>query len=702
MAGDTSRWKIEDGNPLVMGAVPVPGGVNFSARVPKDTKAELVFLDGKGGEVLRVDLTGRKRVGECVALRVLGQGVRRCGYYYSMNGEITPDFYAKRIEGRTCYVEETFDGKDQPLTQNLEDMIIYRLHVRGFTKDPKSGVREKGTFRGLVRKIPYIKNLGFTAVELLPAYEWDEALREPPLLPNGHIPHPPLREGRRNYWGYAKKNYYLAPKQEFSYTSNAVAEVKGMVRELHKAGLACIMEFYAPKGTDPAQYLAGLRHWRLFYHVDGFHLSGEGVPRDLVLADPILTDAKLFLERVDLNSWRPERTLANYSTDWMYSMRSFLKSDEGKFNEVMQGLTANGSWASQVNYMTTTEGFTLRDLVSYTKKHNEANGDNNFDGQEENVSWNCGAEGETKDPEVLALRKHQMKNALAYVFLSQGVPLLCAGDEFGNSQQGNNFAYAQDSPIGWVNWGEAKSHTELTEYVRWLAAFRKEHPVLHSDKPLRSADYLGCGFPDLSFHSNHVWYVPFDPGCRSVGMLLSGSYAVKRDGSRDDDIFVALNAHWEGHLFEIPEPSLDREWVRVLDTAPELAEGTYETDEDGAMADQRHAPVPARSVTVLATRLCTEEKIRKKRQAIEARQEAERRRVRERIEQGRREEAMAKRHEAARLKLKADAAEQAVAAAEEAAKTAEERVQEAKRLEAQALELLKAMNGEQRKGKADG
>ncbi len=695
MAGEESRWRIEDGNPLVLGAVPVPGGVNFSARIPKQAKAELVLLDGRGGELLRVDLSGRKRVGECVALRILGKGVRRCGYYYCMDGEPTPDIYAKRIEENICYIEDIFDEKDRPLAQALEDMIVYRLHVRGFTMDPKSGVREKGTFRGLARKIPYIKNLGFTAVELLPAYEWDESLRETPLLPNGHLPHPPLREGRRNYWGYAKKNYYLAPKQAFSYSANAVAEVKGLIRALHRAGIACIMEFYAPKDVDPAFFLAGLRHWRLYYHVDGFHLTGEGVPRELVLSDPILTDAKLFLEKIDLNAWRPERTLANYSTDWMYAMRSFLKSDEGKFNEVMHGLSANGACAGQVNFVATTEGFTLRDLVSYTHKHNEANGDNNFDGLEENVSWNCGEEGETKNREVLALRAHQMKNALAYVFLSQGVPLLCAGDELGNSQQGNNFAYAQDNPIGWVNWGEAKKHAELTEFVRWLIEFRKEHPALHSAKPLRSADYLGCGLPDLSFHSNHVWYVPFDPGCRSVGMLLSGSYAEKADGSRDEDIFIALNAYWEQHLFEIPEPSLEREWVRVLDTAPENAEGIYAVDEEGAMTDQRHAPVPARSVTVLVTRLCSESKIQKKRKAIEARQEAERRRVQERIEQGRREEAMAREREMRRRKLQAEAAEKAVADAEAAAKTARERMAEAKKLETQARELLKAVDGKQ-------
>ena len=692
MAGETSRWRIEDGNPLVLGAVPVPGGVNFSARIPKHTKAELVLVE-KGREVLRVDLSGKKRVGESVALRVLGQGVRRLGYYYCMDGEMTPDPYAKRVEEKTCYVEDTFDEKDQPLAQPLEDMIIYRLHVRGFTKDPKSGVREKGTFRGLMRKIPYIKSLGFTAVELMPAYEWDAALREPPLLPNGHFPHPPLREGRRNYWGYAKKNYYLAPKQEFAYSANAVAEVKGLIRALHQAGLACVMEFYAPEGTDPGLFLAGLRHWRLYYHVDGFHLSGEGVPRDLVLFDPVLTDAKLFLEDISLDAWRPERTLARYSTDWMYAMRSFLKSDEGKFYDAMHGLVANGAWVSQVNFMATTEGFTLRDLVTYTKKHNEANGENNFDGLEENVSWNCGREGETKEPEVLALRRHQVKNALAYVFLAQGIPLLNAGDELGNSQQGNNFAYAMDNPIGWVNWDEAKKHTELTEYVRWLIAFRKEHPVLHAEKPLRSADYLGCGLPDLSFHSNHVWYVPFDPTCRSVGMLLAGSYARKEDGSRDEDIFVALNAHWESHLFEIPEPELEREWVRVLDTAPEDADGIYEIDEDGAMTDQRHAPVPARSVTVLVTRLCTQDKIRKKREAIEARQEAERRRVQERIEQGRREAEMAKKHEAARLKMKAEAMEKAAAAAEEAARTAKMRVEEAKDLERRAQKLLTAVNG---------
>ncbi len=692
MAGDTSRWRIEDGNPLVLGAVPVPGGVNYSARIPKHSKADLVLVE-KGEEVLRVDLSGRKRVGECVALRILGAGIRRLGYYYIIDGEITPDIYTKRIEDKISYVEESFDNGDQPLVQALEDMIIYRLHVRGFTKDPKSGVREKGTFRGLMRKIPYIKELGFTAVELLPAYEWDAALHEPPILPNGHLPHPPLREGRRNFWGYANKNYYLAPKQDYSSSSNAVTEVKMLIRELHKAGLACIMEFYAPEGADPGPFLAGLRHWRLYYHVDGFHLSGKGVPREQVLFDPILTDAKLFLENVSLDAWRPERTLANYDTDWMYAMRSFLKSDEGRFHDAMHGLSANGACASQVNFMAATEGFTLRDLVSYTNKHNEANGDNNFDGLDENVSWNCGSEGETKDAEVLSLRKRQIKNALAYVFLSQGIPMLCAGDEFGNSQKGNNFAYAMDNPIGWVNWGEAGKHKELTEYVRWIIAFRKEHPVLHAGKPLRSSDYLGCGLPDLSFHSNHVWYVPFDPTCRSVGMLLAGAYARKEDGCRDEDIFIALNAYWEEHLFEIPEPELEREWVRVLDTFPEDAEKLYETDEDGAMADQRHAPVPARSVAVLVTRLCTEEKIQKKREAIRARQEAERQKVLERIEQGRREAEMAKKHEAARLKMKAEAMEKAAAAAEEAAKTAKMRVEEAKDLERRALELLRTLDG---------
>ena len=630
------KWRIGEGDPLVMGATPVPGGVNYTVRVPSGAAAELVLVDAEGRELFCVDLTSARRFGESTSVRVLGKGVRRCGYFYRIGGRVRRDPYAKRIVGNICYVEETFDKGGQPLAQTLEELSIYRLHVRGFTRDPKSGVREKGTFRGLMRKIPYIRNLGFTAVELLPAYEWDDALREPPLLPNGLLPCPPVREERRNFWGYAKKNYYLAPKQDFVYGKNAVQEVHALVKALHEAGIACIMEFYAPKDVDPAAFLAGLRHWRLFYHVDGFHVVGEGVPGALVLSDPVLADAKLFLEGLSLTEDYPGRRLAAYGTDWMYAMRSYLKSDRGRFHDAMHCLVANGCHVGTVNFMATTEGFTLRDLVSYNEPHNEANGAYKFDGTPFNASWNCGAEGETVDRDVLDLRRRQVKNALSYVFLSQGIPLLCAGDEFGNSQKGNNHAFLMDNPIGWVNWGEAKKNEALTEFVRSLLALRREHPVLHLPRVLRAADYRGYGLPDVSFHSNHVWYVPYDPECRSVGMLLSGAYAERSDGERDEDVFIALNAYWEKHTFEIPEPSLGREWVRVMDTSPE-AEGLFACDSDGAMTDQRHLQVPARSVAVLVTRLCSKEKLELRKKALANRQAAERRRVLARIAEGRRE-----------------------------------------------------------------
>ena len=547
---------FQKGNPFLAGAIHMDGGINFCASFREPQLADLLLLDSKGRTKYRIPMRGGASCGACCSVFIPNTGERTLRYRYECSGQEVRDPYAKKIvPGGYETVRGT--GEETKHIRILpEDMILYKLHVRGFTKnDPSLAPKVRGTFAGLREKIPYLKDLGINTVELMPCYAFD----------------PVLSNGKKNYWGYSADNYYFAPNPEYSAGDDPAGEVKDLLHSLHEAGISCIMEIYIPEHSSASIPNAALRYWSSELGMDGFHLNGKHSVIEEILLDPLLADRILLLDSAsqaisDYQGYSSVDHIFAYQHDFRQNARRFLKGEEGITAAFAEQCRCCPAQYHVVNYAADHNGFTLLDAVSYNERHNEANGEGNQDGPYDLESWNCGAEGPTRKKAVRELRLRQIKNALAFVFLSQGIPMLYAGDEFGNTQKGNSNGYALDNTAGWLDWKEAGKYKELTEYVRTLIRLRKEHSILHSGSPLRGSDYIGTGLPDLSFHSMKPYTV--DEKVPAFGILLNGLYAKEKEPF----LFIAFNEGWEESVFTIPVlPDMYR-WHISLSTDPDFSE----------------------------------------------------------------------------------------------------------------------------------
>ena len=488
-------------------------------------------------------------------------------------------------------------GEDKRPQIPYEDCVIYKAHVRGFTKHPSSHVRDRGTFRAVMEKIPYMKELGVTTLELMPVMEFNEVREETEV----HMVKLPVdnQPPKLNYWGYGD-SFLFAPKASYSSgkRKHPATELKTLVREFHKNNMELVLELYVSGKEDPSMVLDAVRYWAREYHIDGIHLVGDA-PLKLIGQDPYLSRLKLWAEYWNGVDEGSHRRLGWYNEGFLRDMRQVLKGDDGGLNRLAYRAKLNLENSAVINYMAGTNGFTLADMVSYNEKHNEANGERGKDGPEENDSWNCGAEGPTRKRKVLELRKKQMKNAVLMLFFSQGTPMLLAGDEFGNSQSGNNNPYCQDNEITWLNWNQQKSNAEFYRFVKASIAFRKAHPVFHQVKPLLGMDSLGCGQPDISCHGMKAWQPDFSDSCHQLSIMYCGEYGHKKDGTRDEDFLLIYNMHWEPHLFALPKLSKGRRWHLVVDTGRKESENFQENGNEPMLEEQMTYEAEPRSIVVL-------------------------------------------------------------------------------------------------------
>ena len=517
-------------------------------------------------------------------------------YCYKTNGEKMLDPYAIQLTGREqfgesnanrevhCLITENIRHISEPLSVPFHELILYRLHVRGFTKHSSSKVKNPGTFKGIEEKIPYMKQLGINGVVLLPCYEFDERMDEEELgkYRSNFLDYTkPITEKQDkeqewpkiNFWGYTKRANYFAPKA--SYAANPlqpISEMKQMVKKLHDNGIAVFMEMFFSEGTNQTLILECLRYWVRMFAIDGFKINTEVVNGTLIAQDPYLSRTKFLATYWNTGEFYHqyekinEKILAEYNDGFMVDCRRFLKSDEGQVNGFVNRMRKNPSQQTVINYITNTNGFTLMDLVSYDIKHNEANGEQGMDGTEYNYSWNCGWEGPTRKKQIAQLRLRQIKNALSFLLLSQGVPMLLAGDEFGNTQKGNNNAYCQDNEIGWVTWNKRVMNQRILAFCKKLIALRKAHPVFSPKEELRGMDYIACGSPDISFHGTKPWYPDLSNYSRVIGIMLCGKYAPLTIRKSDKSFYMAFNMHWEAHRFELPVLPKGKKWKVIIDT----------------------------------------------------------------------------------------------------------------------------------------
>ena len=544
-----------------------------------------------------------------------------------------PD-YTNPFQHRGQIIREDYDWQgDKPLEIPFHDLVIYEMHLRSFTQHPSSGVRHHGTYAGLTEKISYLKALGVNCVELMPIFEFDEF--ENAREVNGRRLLNYWGYSTVGFLapkaGYAASARFGMEADELKHLikklhQNGIEVILDVVFNHTAEGDQrgpCISyrgidnRTYYLLGPDSSYYnfsgcgntmncnnavvrshiLDCLRYWVSAYHIDGFRFdlasiltrNADGEPMmspplvETLAHDAVLGSTKLIAEAWDAGglyqvgnfpSWN---RWSEWNGKYRDCVRRFVKGDAGCAPELFQRIagsedlyTGRGPTVS-INFVTCHDGFTMYDLVSYNEKHNEANGEGNRDGSNDNGSWNCGAEGETEDPEVLSLRMRQIRNFYTLLLTSRGIPMLLAGDEFANSQSGNNNAYCQDNEISWLNWDRLSAQQDLHDYVRTLIALRAAHPILRA--PHFDRGYNGTGYPELSFHSTSPWNHDPHAGTLTFAVLYAEDHT-KYGTPADTYIYVLVNAHWEAHTFDLPIIPAELQWHLVCRSEGSASEGS--------------------------------------------------------------------------------------------------------------------------------
>lgn len=639
----------------INGATALREGVNFTVCSVEATDVELLLYHrGKKEPYAVLPFPKHYRIGGVYSMFVFGLDIFDFEYAYRVDGPYEPkkglifdrskpllDPYAKAVTGQSVWGEQPnqdheyrarvvvndFDWGDHvDPVRPIEDLIIYELHVRGFTKDPSSNVAHPGTFEGIREKIPYLKDLGITAMELMPVFEFDETMGKREV--NGRT--------LLDYWGYNPVSFFspntsYTAKKEFNREGD---ELKDLIKDLNSNGIEVILDvvfnhtaegnengpFFSFKGFDNRIYymltpegwyynfsgcgntlncnhpvvqqmiLECLRYWTIEYHVDGFRFdlasilgrNEDGSPASQppllknLAEDPILRNVKLIAEAWDagglyqVGSFPAFSRWAEWNGKYRDDMRSFLKGDYWFAEAAANRLIGSPDlytgqykgYASSINFLTCHDGFSLWDLYSYNEKHNEDNGWNNTDGNDDNRSWNCGVEGETEDPEVLRLRFRMIKNACAVLMCSRGTPMFLAGDEFGDTRLGNNNPYCQDNEISWLDWKRLNTNQTLYQFFKKMIRFRREHPAIRTN-----LDPSDTGFPAVSIHTNQPWDNSIDQDTKCLAVCYAG-----KTEQGEDLVYVALNVYWEKQRFELPKLPNAYEWKRFIDTALDEAD----------------------------------------------------------------------------------------------------------------------------------
>ena len=684
---EISGFPVRPGIYDLNGATPLQNGVNFTIHTCGGTSCELLLFHRAQEEPFAViPFPDAYKIGDVYSMIVYGLNIEEFEYAYRVDGPYRPekgllfdknnillDPYAKAVAGQRTWgirwdhnyharvVRDRFDWGDTPQSKKeLCDLIIYELHVRDFTHHPSSGVKHRGTFSGLMEKIPYLKELGINAVELMPIFEFDETMNSRTV------------DGKQllECWGYNTVGFF-APNSSYAAANEhnqEGTEFKTLIRELHANGIEVILDVVfnhtaegnekgktiSFKGLDNNIYymltpdgnyynfsgcgntlncnhpvvqqliLECLRYWTINYRVDGFRFdlasilgrNEDGSPMNnppllrTLANDPILSNVKLIAEAWDagglyqVGSFPASGRWAEWNGRYRDALRSFLKGDCWHAWDAAWSISGSGDlyggfydhnhnnyagYNSCVNFLTCHDGFTLYDLYSYNEKHNEANGWNNTDGADDNRSWNCGVEGDTDDPEVLALRSRMIRNACAVLMCSRGTPMFLSGDEFGNTKFGNNNSYCQDNITSWLDWRMLEKNRDLFEFFKFMIAFRKQHPVIHKQLPTSV-----CGMDPIHTHNVNADKTDIPRDARTFCVSFAG---YDKEKGHDDLIYIAVNTFWEDVTITLPNLHGRGAWHLNVNTYGD-GNGKYcYPDEEAARIDHSFVMRP-RSVAV--------------------------------------------------------------------------------------------------------
>ena len=619
------RLRVEKGIPYPLGVSETIQGINFSMDCHPVLECKLVLYPKSGEPEIIIELTDEFRTGSVFSVQINGLDPKEFEYNYLIDGIIHPDPYGRKFTGMEQYgrpvseirtvilINQEYHTRGLSATIPYEESIFYLLHPRGFTKHSSSNIKSKGTFQGITEKISYLKELGITSIILMPSYEFEETeskrLSENSAYYKEKIPlGNDEKEIRVNYWGY-KKGCYFAPKSSYSeHPEQSDHEFSSMISALHDENIEVIMQLYFPGNTKFYLILDVLKFWKTVYKIDGFMVTGEKIPYELIVQEPLLKRTKLIFNEMPLTPDRsvkqPDRNLCLLKDDYMYTARKLLKGDEDMIPSFLELFRKNPAEYALIKNITNYYGFTLFDLVSYDQKHNEENGEENRDGNSYNYSWNCGSEGLTRKQTVKKLRIRQMKNAMMLVLLAQGAPMILSGDEFANSQNGNNNPYCQDNATTWLNWNDKNKNSELFEFTKQLIQIKKMHPILRRQQEFRIMDTLACGFPDLSYHGEEVWQPELENHSRQIAMMFCGLYA-STNRIHDDFFYLAINMHWIPHTFALPRLPDGDEWILLINTESEEKISTKSNEQtvtDTVKVKSNLIDVNARSMKLYCSR----------------------------------------------------------------------------------------------------
>jgi glycogen operon protein len=572
------NFKLEKGNPCKCGATPVNDGVLFAFESDSDN-CGIILKNKKSKNITRIPLSKEYRNGNVFSVIIKDIEYDKYLYKFYSDEKEFADPYSYTLVGNVKFglKKDNYEiyssivklddfNKDEKPGISFENSIFYLLHVRGFTAHSSSKVENKGTFKGILEKLDYLKDLGITTLELMPCYEFEEF--EKISKDNSFMVDTTdyKAENKVNYWGY-KEGFYFAPKASYCATNEPAKEFKEFVKTLHKNGIEVVLQFYFPDKVKQYKIYEVLKFWLLNYNVDGFHLKGNKIPFSFIANDPLFGDTKLLYDYIPENeiyeaAFVPtKRNLSSYSDAFMYQMRKVLKGDEGTLKDLVYYTKNYPEKSACVNFITNYYGFTLNDLVSYDRKHNEDNGEKNVDGCDYNFSWNCGIEGKTKKSSVMKLRKKMMKDALFLVFSSKGTPLILAGDEICNTQNGNNNPYCQDNAVSYINWNLTAEASEMLEYTKKLIALRKSDLNAVLNREFSMLDRAHIGYPDLSYHSDEAWKADLATYNRHLGIMYSSL-----DKGNVTLYYLAYNFYWKEITFSLPFLPVSAKWDVVFST----------------------------------------------------------------------------------------------------------------------------------------
>lgn len=591
---------INQGKYNIPGVHYIDGAYNFCFEIAGDNcECEILLISIEKRKIeKRISIEKKYMIGNLCCVSIGGIDDTKYGYLFCVDKEVFVDPSAKKIYGREKWADEKrlseLTGKDTKnagskvslfagfhrqksfetsnLYLNKEDIVMYHLNVRSFTAAENS--KDRGTFSALKRKIPYLKKLGITALSLMPVYEFEEWIVQKDAVcdhygwdvrENDMIS--PFKSGedsaKVNMWGYTD-GYYFAPKSSYAYSSDAESEFKELVKKCHDEGIMVIMDIFADGDVNPVYVCDAIRYWVAEYKIDGFTLLGDGINRDILLADPLLKKTYFFNmyftdEQIEKDVYG---RLFIQNEEYMYVMRKLLATRQANMSEAYAQIKKQGEKVGYVNYITYHNGFTLRDLFSYSMKHNEENGEHNHDGNDYNFSTNCGIEGESRKKSILKKRMKSIYNATALMVISQAVPMFLEGDERGNSKSGNNNTYCQDNEIGWVSWKKNKTAEEIYDFTSNILKFRKEHGMIRRPYPMISKDSIGCGMPDVSIHGKAAWTGEIGWNDMDAGICYCGAFCGDKE-----DVYMAFNFSNSLTKLALPEEPSKTGWEIVMNTA---------------------------------------------------------------------------------------------------------------------------------------